>query len=91
MTAAAVVVYRNRYLSMAEMVRNILTGEGLSAVVRATDPFGGFSKGPHFGTYQPTPCSMYEVIVPEAQAEQARECVEDISGEHEGSVSGNGR
>jgi hypothetical protein len=74
-----VVVYTHRYLSMAEMVKNMLAAEGLSAIVRARDPFGAFASGPHLGTYQPTPCSVYEVLVPDGQANQARELVEGIA------------
>jgi len=74
-----VVVYTHRYLSMAEMVRNILSAGGLSAIVRAHDPFGAFSSGPHLATYQPTPCSIYEVLVPDGQADEARELIEGIA------------
>ncbi len=73
-----VVVYAHRYLSMSEMVKNILSAEGLTAIVRAHDPFGAFAGGPHLATYQPTPCSVYEVLVPDAQADEARELIEGI-------------
>ena len=74
-----VAVYTNRYLSMAEMVRNILQSEGVAATVRARDPFGAFAPGPHLGTYQPTPCSTYEVFVHPSQSELARELIEGIA------------
>jgi hypothetical protein len=74
-----VVVYTHRYLSMAEMVRNILSAGGLLAAVRARDPFGAFTSGPHLATYQPTPCSVYEVLVPEGQADEARGLIEGIA------------
>jgi hypothetical protein len=76
-----VVVYRNKYLSMSEMVKNILREEGLAAIVRASDPFGAFAAGPHLGTYQPTPCSTYEVLVPSDQRDRARELIEGIAGQ----------
>jgi len=78
------VIYKNKYLSMAEMVRNILRGEGVPAAVRTSDPFGAFTKGPHLGTYQPTPCSIYEVIVPPELAERAGELIEGIAQDEEG-------
>jgi hypothetical protein len=74
-----VVVYTHKYLSMAEMVRNILSAGGLSAIVRARDPFGAFASGPHLAMYQPTPCSIYEVLVPDGQADEARELIEGIA------------
>jgi len=75
------VVYRNRYLPLSEMVRNILREEGLAAIVKASDPFGAFASGPHLATYQPTPCSLYEVLVPEEQRDRAREIVDGIAGD----------
>jgi hypothetical protein len=74
-----VVVYKHKYLSMAEMVRNILSTEGVAAAVHARDPFGAFARGPHLGTYQPTPCSLYEVIVPHEQSARALELIEGIA------------
>ena len=74
-----VVVYTHKYLSMAEMVRNILLAEGVAAVVRARDPFGAFVSGPHLGTYQPTPLSRYDVIVPNELSDQALELVDGIA------------
>jgi len=74
----AVVVYTHKYLSMAEMVRNLLQSEGVAATVRARDPFGAFARGPHLGIYQPTPFSVYEVFVHPAQSDLARELIEGI-------------
>lgn len=72
------VVYRHKYLSMAEMVQNLLRGEGVPATVQARDPFGAFSRGPHLARYQPTPCSVYEVRVPAERAAEAGELVGGI-------------
>ena len=71
-------IYRHKYLSMSEMVKNLLAGEGFSAIVRARDPFGAFTPGPHLATYQPTPASVYEVLVPVEQAEAAKELIAGI-------------
>ncbi|MCX6339632.1 MAG: hypothetical protein NTX71_06900 [Candidatus Aureabacteria bacterium] len=86
-----VVVYTHKYLSMAEMVRNILSAEGLTAIVRARDPFGAFASGPHLAMYQPTPCSLYHVLVPDAQAGEARELIEGIAQDARGADMDNGR
>ncbi|MEJ2745156.1 MAG: hypothetical protein P8123_05655 [bacterium] len=74
-----IVVYKHKYLSMAEMVRNILLSEGVAAAVHARDPFGAFAQGPHLGTYQPTPLSLYEVVVPHEQSARALELIEGIA------------
>jgi hypothetical protein len=55
---------------------------GLTVIVRARDPFGAFTSGPHLATYQPTPLSVYEVLVPSDQAEEAREIVEGMDQDH---------
>jgi hypothetical protein len=76
-----VVVYSSKYLSMAEMIRNLLRVEGFAAVVRARDPFGAFSPGPHLATFQPTPLSVYEVLVPSDQAGEAQRFVREMAEE----------
>ena len=75
------VVSRHKYLAIAEMVKGLLEGEGIAAVVRARDPFGAFYPGPHLARFQPTPCSVYEVLVPEEEIAEARDIVEGITRE----------
>jgi len=79
MEPKAEVVYRHKFLAMAEMVRNLLTAGGVTATVRARDPFGAFTPGPHLARFQPTPCSNYEVLVPAEQVSAAQELIEGIA------------
>jgi hypothetical protein len=73
-----IIVYRSGMLPLAEMVKNLLVAEGMRATVRTFDPFGAFTHGPHFATFQATPCSEYQVLVSEDQYERAQEFVDGM-------------